>query len=62
MRLLIGLLGVVALIFIASLDDDEQPKRCTTCGLETVVSSYVGHGKPLRWICTQCGADVHVRT
>ena len=58
MRILLGLLGVVVLVMLGVMNDDE-PRRCPSCGLSSLYSRYVGHGKPLRWSCDRCG---HVTT
>jgi ribosomal protein S27AE len=59
--LLLGLVAVVVLVMLGVMDEDDtkEPRRCPSCGLEAVYSHYVGHGRPLRWACSQCG---HVMT
>jgi ribosomal protein L37E len=55
MRLLVGLLGIVVVIMVFGMNDDENEKRCPSCGLNAYRSYYISHGRPLHWQCTECG-------
>ena len=36
-------------------EDESKPKVCPSCGVQSLYSSYTGHGKPVKWACTRCG-------
>lgn len=55
MRLLVGLLGVAVVLFVFALNEDEETKRCPSCGLNALHSYYISHGRPMHWQCTECG-------
>jgi transposase-like protein len=55
MRLLVGLLGVAVVLFVFALNEDEETKRCPSCGLNALHSYYISHGRPMHWQCAECG-------
>ena len=58
MRLLLILIGIVVLLMLG-VTNDAEPRRCPSCGLDSLYSHYVRHGQPLQWVCSRCG---HVTT
>ena len=61
MKLLVGLLGVAVMLFVFTLQDEDEkgPRVCTSCGVQAMYPQYTGHGKPTTWSCVRCG---HVKT
>ena len=59
MKLLAGLLGIAVVLFMYTQlgedEDESKPKVCPSCGVQSLYSSYTGHGKPVRWSCARCG-------
>jgi hypothetical protein len=59
MTVLLIIAAIVGFVFAFFLlgPNDNEPKRCPKCGLESLFSLYHAGGGPTTWLCEKCGGE-----